>query len=61
MSARKVVIATGPNLLPRIPVFAHHLDVTIHLLHPAQYRNANSKSAGEVIVVGSGISGVGTL
>jgi putative flavoprotein involved in K+ transport len=57
MTARQVVIATGPNRLPRIPEFARDLDASIRQLHSSEYQNANSIPAGDVIIIGAGTSG----
>ncbi|WP_449372611.1 flavin-containing monooxygenase [Arthrobacter psychrolactophilus] len=56
--ANNVVIATGPNSQPRIPSFAVGLDPDIHQLHGAEYNNSRSLPPGDVVVVGSGTSGV---
>lgn len=56
--ARNVVVATGPNTQPRIPAFAKDLDPGIHQLHGAEYANPDSVPPGDVLVVGSGTSGV---
>jgi putative flavoprotein involved in K+ transport len=56
--ATNVVVATGPNARPRIPAFAGALDPGIHQLHGAEYTNPDSVPPGDVLVVGSGTSGV---
>jgi putative flavoprotein involved in K+ transport len=56
--ARNVVVATGPNTQPRVPAFARDLDPGIHQLHGAEYSNPDSIPPGDVLVVGSGTSGV---
>ncbi|MCX2748278.1 NAD(P)/FAD-dependent oxidoreductase [Arthrobacter sp. MI7-26] len=56
--AKNVVVATGPNARPRIPAFAEALDPGIHQLHGAEYANPDSVPPGDVLVVGSGTSGV---
>ncbi|MGO4248364.1 flavin-containing monooxygenase [Paenarthrobacter sp. RAF54_2] len=56
--AKNVVVATGPNARPRIPSFAADLDPSIQQMHGAKYKNADSVPPGDVLVVGSGTSGV---
>ncbi|UKA62654.1 flavin-containing monooxygenase [Arthrobacter sp. FW306-04-A] len=56
--ATNVVVATGPNARPRIPAFTEALDPDIHQLHGAEYANPDSVPPGDVLVVGSGTSGV---
>ncbi|MHC6222741.1 flavin-containing monooxygenase [Arthrobacter sp. MMS24-S77] len=56
--AKNVVVATGPNAHPRTPAFAEALDPGIHQLHGAEYANPDSVPSGDVLVVGSGTSGV---
>jgi putative flavoprotein involved in K+ transport len=54
----KVIVATGTNPLPRIPVFAKDLDKNIHQIHSSQYLNPDLLPPGSVLVVGAGTSGV---
>lgn len=54
----KVIVATGTNPLPRIPVFAKDLDKNIHQIYSSQYLNPDSLPSGNVLVVGAGTSGV---
>jgi putative flavoprotein involved in K+ transport len=54
----KVIVATGTNPLPRIPVFEKDLDKNIHQIHSSQYLNPDSLPSGSVLVVGAGTSGV---
>lgn len=56
--AKNVVVASGANARPRIPAFAEGLDSGIHQLHGAEYANPGSVPPGDVLVVGSGTSGV---
>jgi putative flavoprotein involved in K+ transport len=56
-SAQQVVIATGGYQVRRIPDVARGLPDDIVQLHSADYRNAESLPAGEVLVVGTGQSG----
>ncbi|MEO6827573.1 MAG: NAD(P)/FAD-dependent oxidoreductase [Microbacteriaceae bacterium] len=57
VTARTVVVATGPNALPSVPGFAHALNPSITQLHSSQYRNPESIPPGDVLVVGAGTSG----
>jgi putative flavoprotein involved in K+ transport len=54
----KVVVATGTNPLPRIPAFASDLSKEIFQLHSSGYINQGSLPPGDILVVGSGTSGV---
>ena len=54
----RVIVATGTNPLPRIPEFAKDLDKSIHQIHSSQYLNPDLLPSGNVLVVGSGTSGV---
>lgn len=57
MVARNVVVATGPFNKPRIPAFAHKLQVP--QMHSSEYRNAQQFAPGSrVMVVGAANSGV---
>jgi putative flavoprotein involved in K+ transport len=57
IEADVVVIATGPNTLPNIPVGAAELASTIVQVHSSDYRNPASVPEGDVLVVGAGTSG----
>ncbi|NKB70014.1 MAG: SidA/IucD/PvdA family monooxygenase [Candidatus Latescibacteria bacterium] len=57
IEARHVVIATGPQRMPKIPDLSANIPSEIHQLHAAEYRNADALPAGSVLVVGSGQSG----
>lgn len=58
LTADQVVVATGTHPVPRIPDLAVELDPAIHTIHSSQYRNPGSIPKGDVLVVGSGTSGV---
>jgi putative flavoprotein involved in K+ transport len=58
LSARRVVVATGPFQVPFIPAAAGGLDGTVAQLHSADYRNPQALPDGSVLVVGSGNSGL---
>ena len=57
MTARQVVVAGGPNRLPRVPDLSHELHPGIRQLHSSEYRNPSQLPAGDVLVVGAGTSG----
>jgi putative flavoprotein involved in K+ transport len=58
ITADEVVVATGPYQLPRIPRLAERLPAALPQLHSSQYKNAAALPEGDVLVVGSGQSGV---
>lgn len=58
ITARAVVVATGPFQHPAIPDLANNLAGEITQLHTADYRNPDQLPAGPVLVVGAGNSGV---
>src|SRR5689334_21986946 len=59
LSARQVVVATGPFQTPRIPALAEQVDPLVPQLHSAEYRNPGQLSAGsQVLVVGAANSGL---
>ena len=55
--ARTVIVATGPNARPRVPVQASALDPTVVQLHTSGYHNPEQLPEGPVVVVGAGTSG----
>jgi putative flavoprotein involved in K+ transport len=57
IGASNVVVATGPQHLPRVRDFAHELDPTIRQLHSSEYRNPSQLAPGPVLVVGASHSG----
>ncbi len=58
LTANKVVIASGTHPMPKIPVFSSELNKDIHQIHSSQYVNPDQISAGPVLVVGAGTSGL---
>lgn len=56
--AEHVVVATGGYDIPIVPPSAHSLPASIQQIHSVAYRNPGQLPAGEVLVVGSGQSGV---
>ncbi|QSB02963.1 MSMEG_0569 family flavin-dependent oxidoreductase [Methylomonas sp. EFPC1] len=57
-SADHVVVATGGYDIPIVPDYAHSLPKHITQIHSVNYRNPEQLPDGEVLVVGSGQSGV---
>lgn len=57
-TADHLVVATGGYDIPIIPDYAQNLPNHITQIHSVQYRNPESLPAGEVLVVGTGQSGV---
>lgn len=57
-STDHVVVATGGYDIPIVPAYAHSLPKHITQIHSVDYRNPQSLPEGEVLVVGSGQSGV---
>jgi len=57
LTARQVVVATGPYQVPRTPRFAERLPETVIQLHSAYYRTPEQLPDGDVLVVGTGQSG----
>lgn len=56
--ADHVVVATGGYDIPIVPEYAHSLPASIVQVHSVAYRNPHQLPEGEVLVVGSGQSGV---
>jgi putative flavoprotein involved in K+ transport len=57
ITARHVVVATGPFQVPFVPPTAEELDETVMQIHSADYRNPAQLPDGHVLVVGGGNSG----
>ncbi|QFY42233.1 MSMEG_0569 family flavin-dependent oxidoreductase [Candidatus Methylospira mobilis] len=57
-SADHLVVATGGYDIPIVPDYAHSLPKHITQVHSMHYRNPEQLPPGEVLVVGSGQSGV---
>lgn len=57
-STDHLVVATGGYDIPIVPDYAHSLPKHITQIHSVNYRNPDQLPAGEVLVVGSGQSGV---
>ncbi|GAB3589310.1 NAD(P)/FAD-dependent oxidoreductase [Angustibacter peucedani] len=58
ITARQVVVATGPFQTPHVPDVATALDASITTLHSSQYRNPDQLPDGPVVVVGAANSGL---
>ncbi len=58
LSARNVVLATGPYQRPVIPEVSAKLPAHVNQLTAGSYSNADALAEGAVLVVGSGGSGV---
>jgi putative flavoprotein involved in K+ transport len=54
---KKVIVATGPFQVPKIPSFAYDLPDDIFQIHTADYQGVSQLQRGEVLVVGAGNSG----
>jgi putative flavoprotein involved in K+ transport len=57
-AAARVIVATGPFQTPFIPNLSKRLDPSILQLHSSSYFNKGQLPDGEVLVVGSGNSGL---
>lgn len=57
LTARSVVIATGPFQKPRLPAWSGEIPASVVQLHSSAYRSASELPSGAVLVVGSGPSG----
>lgn len=57
ISAKNVIIATGPFHHPRIPEFADQLNPEIVSMHSSGYQSPEQVQDGPVLVVGAGQSG----
>jgi putative flavoprotein involved in K+ transport len=58
LTARQVVVATGPFSTPRVPELAGRLAPDVVQLHSTAYRRPDDLPEGRVLVVGAGNSGV---
>ncbi len=57
-TADHLVVATGGYDIPIVPEYAHSLPSRIKQVHSVNYRNPDQLPEGEVLVVGTGQSGV---
>jgi putative flavoprotein involved in K+ transport len=57
MTARNVVVATGPFQTPTIPPIANDLDPQVFQMHSIDYRRPESIPSGKVLVVGAANTG----
>jgi putative flavoprotein involved in K+ transport len=58
LSTQHLIVATGGYDLPIVPAYTASLPKHIQQIHSVDYRNPETLPAGEVLVVGSGQSGV---
>ncbi len=58
ITARQVVVATGPFQTPVVPTLSHNLAADVVQLHSSAYRNPGQLPDGPVLVVGAGNSGL---
>jgi len=58
ITARRVVVATGPFQRPRIPQLATEVPSAILQTDPTRYRSPEDLTDGAVLVVGAGASGI---
>lgn len=58
MDADSVVLATGTHPVPYVPPFATEVEASIVQLHSADYSKPSDLPPGNVLVVGSGTSGL---
>jgi putative flavoprotein involved in K+ transport len=57
IEAENVIVATGANREPRVPILAEQLDPAIIQLHSSDYRRPAQLRDGGVLIVGAGNSG----
>ncbi len=57
-TAREVIVATGQERVPKIPDWPERDRFPGRLLHSAQYRNSSEFRGKDMLVVGSGCSGM---
>ena len=57
IEADRVIVATGANGHPSVPLFAENLDGRIRQVHSSQYHDEADLKPGAVLVVGAGPSG----
>lgn len=55
---KKLVVASGIQNIKSVPAFSSNISKEIFQLHASEYRNSNMLPNGNVLVVGSGQSGV---
>lgn len=61
ITARNIIVATGPFHTPFIPPLSKDLPQDIVQLHSCEYKNPSQLQDGETLVVGAGDSGVQIL
>lgn len=58
LTANQIVVASGTHPIPKIPSFASDLDKDIYQIHSSNYVKPDQITAGPVLVVGAGTSGL---
>jgi putative flavoprotein involved in K+ transport len=58
LTADRVVVATGAHQFPYTPAFSNDLDTDVFQLHSDDYRNPGLLPSGDIVIVGSAISGI---
>jgi putative flavoprotein involved in K+ transport len=58
IEARHVIVATGAQIVPKVPALSASLPAWLQQLHTADYRAPSALADGGVLVVGSAQSGV---
>ncbi len=58
LTSRAVVVASGSQNFPKVPILSNHLPDGITSMHAADYRNPAALPTGAVLVVGSAQTGV---
>lgn len=57
ITARNVVVATGPYQRPRLSSYARQIPTSIEQMHTSLYRRPDLLPIGNILVIGSGASG----
>ncbi len=57
IEAENVIVATGANREPRVPVLTDQIDSAVVQLHSSEYRRPSQLRDGGVLIVGAGNSG----
>ncbi len=58
IETRHVIVASGAQVVPKVPALSTALPSWVHQLHTADYRAPASVASGAVLVIGSAQSGV---
>ena len=57
-AGKHIVVATGTNPFPYIPVISNGLNKDIFQIHSSEYKSPDSVPPGEVLIVGAATSGI---